>query len=78
MDKVDVWMKVVGQKRLDEYKLSKSIEKLMNMFSEVKESMEKENLVDSINYIMNLEIWDMYMMRSYTNGLRVYSRHLYE
>lgn len=31
IDKIDTWMKIVGQKRLDDYKLSKNIEKLMNM-----------------------------------------------
>jgi len=40
-DKIDVWTKIVGQKRLDDYKLSKNIEKLMNMVSKVKEAIEK-------------------------------------
>jgi len=42
IDKIDVWMKIIGQKRLDDYKLGKNIEKLMNMVSEVKEDIEKE------------------------------------
>jgi len=41
IDKIDVWTKIVGQKRLDDYKLGKNIEGLMNMVSDVKEIIEK-------------------------------------
>jgi len=60
MDKIDVWMKIIGQKRLDDYKLSKNIERVMNMVSDVKEIIEKgeyigkEEAKDELTFLNNL------------------------
>jgi len=59
-DKIDVWMKIIGQKKLDDYKLGKNIEKLMNMVSEMKEFMgkgeyiEREEPKDELTFLNNL------------------------
>jgi len=55
-DKVDVWMKIIGQKRLDDYKLGKNIERLMNMVSEIIEKGEtnRSKPKDKLTFLNNL------------------------